>query len=58
MSDPLDRVLNELISEGKVSAELAQEIREKYQANDIERANEEDKTQSRRSILEIGRAHV
>ena len=55
MSDPLDRVLNELISEGKVSAELAQEIREKYHANDINRASEEDETQSRRSILaEIG----
>ena len=55
MSDRLDRALNDLVSEGKVSVELADEIRLKYQASEISVLDDEDKTQSRRSILaEIG----
>ena len=55
MSDRLDRALNELISEGKISTELADEIRLKYQVIDSDALHHEDKTQSRRSILaEIG----
>ena len=55
MSDRLNRALNELISEGKVSAELADEIRIKYQANKNGPLSEIEEAQSRRSILaEIG----
>ena len=55
MSDRLNRALNELISEGKVSAELADEIRIKYQANENGPLSEIEEAQSRRSILaEIG----
>lgn len=55
MSDRLNRALNELISEGKVSAELADEIRIKYQASENGPLSEIEEAQSRRSILaEIG----
>ena len=55
MSDRLDRALHELISEGKISTELADEIRLKYQANEISALHDDEKSQSRRSILaEIG----
>ena len=55
MSDRLDRTLSELISEGKVCAELADEIRLRYQAHEIASHIDEDQAQSRRSILaEIG----
>jgi len=55
VSDRLDRALHELISEGKISTELADEIRLKYQANEISALHDDEKSQSRRSILaEIG----
>ena len=55
MSDRLDRALHELISEGKISTELADEIRLKYQANEISALHDDENSQSRRSILaEIG----
>jgi hypothetical protein len=55
VSNRLDRALNELINEGKVSTELADQIRLKYQSSEIEVLVDEDKTQSQRSILaEIG----
>ena len=55
MSDRLDRALHELISEGKISTELADEIRLKYQANEISALHDNENSQSRRSILaEIG----
>jgi len=55
VSDRLNRALNELISEGKVSAELADEIRIKYQASENGPLSEIEEAQSRRSILaEIG----
>ncbi len=55
MSDRLNRALNELISEGKVSTELADEIRVKYQVHASDALALEEEAQSRRSILaEIG----
>jgi hypothetical protein len=57
VSDRLNRALESLITEGKVSAELANEIRLKYQASGDRALREEqaEHFQSRRSILaEIG----
>ena len=55
MSDRLDRALSELISEGKISTEVADEIRLKYHAHPSDALNREEQAQSRRSILaEIG----
>jgi len=55
VSDRLDRALHELISEGKISTELADEIRSKYQAYASDALYREEQSQSRHSILaEIG----
>jgi hypothetical protein len=57
VSDRLNRALESLITEGKVSAELANEIRLKYQTSGDSALREEqaEHLQSRRSILaEIG----
>ena len=52
MSDKLDRTLDALVNEGKLTAELAQEIRERSSAEEPSRSDERE---SRRSILaEIG----
>lgn len=51
MSDRLDRTLEELQKEGKLTTALAEEIRQRFHSGDIQR----EVTQSRRSILsEIG----
>lgn len=52
MSDKLDRTLEKLIDEGKISPALADEIRQGFYAQDLTSVSEKD---SRRSILaEIG----
>ena len=55
MSDKLDRTLESLINEGKISATLAQEIKERVADTSGEVSPERSEQESRRSILaEIG----